>query len=221
MDLIIVLLLIIIMSVVCYKIQNSFFRFLSFLSLFFLVYMIMWLILDDLMVAAALIIGLTALLNSLIFKYFFPPIFEHKIIKGREIVNKSGKLEEWWHLYIKNNGFSPAKNLKVKIKDDQDGSSWIHLTLPYTTKSGTKNYIIKNLSPSEDYYFDIGHYIEDKNEFKLESNISPRNQKITIKENENQDYYLEIISDNSQQKRIRINIKNIKNDNGKIIIKEI
>lgn len=216
MDLIIMLLLIT-MPVVYYKIQNSFFRFLSFLSLFFLVYMIMWLILDDLMVAAALIIGLTALLNSLIFKYFFPPIFEHKIKKGPEIVNKSGKLEKWWHLYIKNNGFSPAKNLKVKIKDDRDGSSWIHLTLPYTTKNGTKNYIIKNFSPSEDYCFDIGHYIKEKNEFKLESNISPRNQKITIKENENQDYYLEIISDNSQQKRIRINIEN---NNGKIIIKE-
>lgn len=163
---------------------------------------------ENIAIAIALELGILGILQVSISELFFSPLFSYSI---REVVTstKSGETQKYYHLTVKNYGFTSAKNIKVKIKDGEN-KSWINLTLPFRNALEERDEdtaCMKNLSPEEENQFDIG-FIGLNDNFLLMVNISPYNQKIMIKKGEKQSYFLEITADNANPCRFRIHIEN-------------
>lgn len=160
-------------------------------------------------VAVAWLIGVGAIMQSQISKWFFMPLFDITI---KEVPTKTvtDLPQKYYSLIIKNCGFSSAKNVRVKIKDGVN-KSWISLQRPFTSLLSihNKNKIyIENLSIGEDEDFNIG-CIGPDNIFILMEDIRPTNQKTEININEEQDYFLEIVNDNTNPYSFKIRIKNM------------
>lgn len=155
-------------------------------------------------ITIALEVGIMASMSEQVTRWFFTPLFYYKINKVATITG-GGEHQIWYHLLIKNCGFSSAKNVRVKIRDN-DERGWVNLTLPYRDKQ--KDPInIANLSVSENNYFDIG-FIKKNDAFHLALDIYPNNQKNVLSKDDKYNYLLEIVSDNTSPHPFKIQIDN-------------
>lgn len=181
----------------------------GFLIIFLLPLIIVWYIfipkVEWIAIVVALEVGIAAIMNAQINRYVFRPLFSLKI---NEVLTETrgGEFQTWYHLCLKNYGFSSAKNVRVKIRDNND-KAWVNLTLPYSPKIYKDRACIKNLSADEDCQFDIG-FIGQDNKFKLALNIYPYNQKTLLLKEESQIYFLGIISDDTSSHYFKIQINN-------------
>ena len=159
-------------------------------------------------IGVALWLGVVGVFQLQISRWFFTPLLNYSI---KEVSTKTtnGEPQKWYHLAIKNDGFTPAKNIKVKIKDGEN-KTWVNLTLPFRDILMQREEDItcmKNLSVGEENYFDIG-FAKPNNNFILTVHIEPNNQKIILREGETQTYFLEITADNANPQRFKISIQN-------------
>lgn len=156
----------------------------------------------------ALWLGVIGVFQSQTGRWFFPPLLSYYI---KEEITKANNEEsrKYCHLAIKNNGFTPANNVKVKIRDEEN-KVWVNLILPFWDRleeNGKDITCMKILSIGEENYFDVG-FVNLNNIFELIINIKPNNQKQTLSINEEQTYFLEITADNTNPQRFKILIKN-------------
>ncbi len=159
-------------------------------------------------ISIALWLGVVGVFQSQISRWFFTPLLNYTI---KEVVTTTsiGDFQKWYHLVIKNNGFTPAKNIKVKIKDGEN-KSWVNLTLPFRDilmQRGENIACMRKLSIGEENYFDIG-FVKTNDNFILRVDIEPNNQKIILRREEIQTYFLEITADNANLQCFKIIIKN-------------
>jgi len=159
-------------------------------------------------IGVALWLGVVGVFQLQISRWFFTPLLNYSI-KEVPTTTTTGESQKWYHLAIKNDGFTAAKNIKVKIKDGEN-KSWVNLTLPFRDiliQRGESITCMKNLSAGEENYFDIG-FVKPNDNFILTVHIEPNNQKIILRKNETQTYFLEITADNANPRRFRISVKN-------------
>jgi len=186
-------------------------RFISFFIVFSTLPIIIWFLKEEVDLVAIVVafeIGVAAIINEQLNRIFFRPSLSFKINKVYT-KTKLGEPQIWYHLCLENCGFSSAKNVRVKIRDDND-RGWVNLVLPYgkTLEDEHRDLIcIKNISVGEDCQFDIG-FIGKDNNFGLNLDIYPFNQKNLIPTGERQIYFLEIVSDNAPPEHFKIQIDN-------------
>jgi len=160
-------------------------------------------------VAIAIEVGIGSMMQYQISRAFFPPIlgFSTKEVITTTVHNIKQK---WYNLCIKNYGFASARNLRVKIRDDEK-KSWVKLVRPFTKKlkdQGKDSTCIENLSVGEDDDFNIGFIGENNNKFSLTLNIYPNNQRRHIEKGEEGIFFLEIIADNINPYYFKMKITN-------------
>lgn len=159
-------------------------------------------------VTIALLVGIGAIMQPQVNRYFFMPLLDITV-KEVPTITVSGQPVKYYSLIIKNSGFSPAKNVKVKIRDGVN-KSWINLQRPFTSflsiHDKLKTYI-NNLSVGEEEDFNIG-CIAPNDVFELMEDIRPTNQKTKLNRGEEQEYFLEIVVDNASPHSFRMKIKN-------------
>ena len=153
-----------------------------FLIIIFLVFPIILLVygfeIELIGLVVALEIGIGAMMQDLVIKSFFPPIFNFKI-KEAFTFSITNKNQKWYNLSIQNKGFSSAKNVRVKIKDGIN-KSWVNLNRTYIEhRTGDEKVQINNLSPKEEDDFNIGFITEDitkilKTKFNIEEEIAEK-----------------------------------------------
>lgn len=181
------------------------------ITLFLLPVIIMWFLgvgIEWIGISVAWLIGIGAIMQSQISRWFFMPLFDIAI---KEVPTKTVTAlpQKYYSLIIKNCGFSPAKNVRVKIRDGAN-KSWISLQRPFTSLLNIhdkKKIYVDNLSVGEEEDFNIG-VIGPGNIFTLMEDIRPTNQKTKININEKHDYFLEIVTDNANSYSLKIQIKN-------------
>jgi hypothetical protein len=156
----------------------------------------------------ALWLGVIGVFQSQIGRWFFPPLLSY-YIKGELTRASNIESQKWYHLAIKNNGFTPVKGVKVKIRDEEN-KVWVNLTLPFRDvlmKRGEDITRMNNLSIGEENYFDVG-FMQPSNDFTLMIHIEPYNQKWILAKDEKQEYFLEITADNTNPQCFKVLIKN-------------
>jgi len=153
----------------------------------------------------AWLVGVSAILQTQIKSFFFPPSFD---IRAEEILTTTngGWQKKWYNLVIKNNGHSVARNIRVKIRDEEH-KSWINLLRPFAGMREDKIFI-HLLTVGEDEAFNIGHSDSRNSTFELATNLIPNNQKIRLNVNENHTYFIGIVSDNADPVFIRVTVEN-------------
>ncbi|MDD3969954.1 MAG: hypothetical protein PHI91_02060 [Candidatus Pacebacteria bacterium] len=215
--------LLFIISIILYKKENSLYKAFAFIFIFLATFGLFISISNDCAATVALILGLMALFKSLILKYFFPPILklsireidsvpQQKIIAGEEFSET-----KWYNLSIKNNSFSNAKDIQVKIREDNN-REWISLVRPFSEKLREQGieWLKIDLSSREDEDFNIGFIIiKDiitlkgpikKDVFYLYNNINPYNQDRKV-EKEEKTFYLKITSKDFNTLFYKLNIR--------------
>lgn len=176
-----------------------------------------------------ILIALIAIFQKNINEWLFEPDFKIKIISIPEIDNI-----KHFNLKIENKGLSPAKNIRAKIKSE-NGDEWINLARPFhgiMSEYEDKVYI-KRLSRKEYDHFNLYmtqkefiHYNNEgdcKMEFKGGKIISipePHSQKFNLGPKDKNIYVIEIVSDNSKPKKLKIEITNKGFDKTTPIIKK-
>lgn len=163
---------------------------------------------EDIAIFIALELGILGILQIPMSETFISPLFNCSI---REVVSptNTGEIQKYYHLSIRNYGFISAKNIKVKIRDDEN-KGWINLTLPFRKileEKGKDTTCMENLSPGEENQFDLG-FINSSEIFSLMVNIYPFSEKTTIKKKDSQLYFIEVTADNTNPHRFKMNIKN-------------
>ncbi len=156
-------------------------------------------------VIIAWFIGILAILQTQIKKFFFPPLFNFKVEEVLTTTN-GGWQEKWYNLVIENNGYSVARNIRVKIRDEEH-KSWINLLRPFAGMREDKIFI-HLLAVGESEAFNIGHSDSRNDIFELTTNLIPNNQKIRLAINESHTYFIGIVSDNADPVFLKINIEN-------------
>lgn len=155
-------------------------------------------------ITVAWLVGLAAILETQIRRIFFPPILGVKRIEEVPTTTNIGLPQKWYNLVITNSGFESAKNVMVKIRDNEK-RGWVNLKRPFGNER-TQPIILANLSAREEEAFNIG-YLEG-NSFYIAVDIFPNNQRFNLPFNENQVYFLEIVADNTNPYSFKMEIKN-------------
>ncbi|MFA5729688.1 MAG: hypothetical protein WC938_00450 [Candidatus Paceibacterota bacterium] len=163
---------------------------------------------EDIAIFIALEFGILGILQIPMSETFISPLFNCSI---REVVTKTdiGENQKYYHLSIRNYGFISAKNVKVKIRDDEN-KGWINLTLPFRKileEKGKDATCMENLSPGEENQFDLG-FIDSSEIFSLMVNIYPFSEKTAIKKKDSQLYFIEVTADNTNPHRFKMDIEN-------------
>lgn len=156
-------------------------------------------------VIIAWLIGISAILQTQIKNFFFPPSFNFRIEEVLTTTN-GGWQEKWYNLVLENNGYSVARNIRVKIRDEEH-KSWINLLRPFAGMREDKIFV-HLLTVGENEAFNIGHSDSRNNIFELATNLIPNNQKIRLDMNERHTYFIGIVSDNVDPVFIKVNIEN-------------
>lgn len=145
----------------------------------------------------ALLVGIYAAISDIILRLFFPPLFKLDIVEVQTQTNIQIN-EKYYLLFVKNEGFREAKNLRVKIRDGEN-KAWDNLLRPFSYLD-TKDYRaieLSTLSSNESEYFTIG-FIEPVTEsFTLNTNARPYSQKFYLEKNSKKKYFFEVIADNT------------------------
>jgi len=165
-------------------------------------------------------VGVVALLREQVSRWFFPPIFNVTVKESLTSETRTRDPQKWYVLSIKNNGFSPAKNISIKIKDEEP-KSWVNLNRTFIEhrKEEIDKIQINNLSPKEEGEFNIGFIPKsrtpinevrtiDGGDFIIWADILPNNQKMVLKPKEQLLYLLEVVADNADPYSFNVLINN-------------
>jgi len=147
--------------------------------------------------------GILAAINRLILQWFFPPIIKIDILDA-QTTDSHGLNMKYFHLWVKNEGFTEAKNLRVKIRDN-NAKNWVNLRRPFPFMNLRTE--ISTLSSGEDESFDIGYCRQD-NFFFIETEPSPYNQRLRLDKDETHSYFLSVVADNADPLHFTIDITN-------------
>lgn len=165
---------------------------------------------NDAGVIVALIVGAMAMIHVLIRRWVFPPIFELNI-KMVPTPTSIGVQQKWFHLSIKNIGFSEAHNVRVKVRDNSN-KSWVNLRRPFANlREETDRTTIRTLSSGEEEAFDIGFTHMTGGIFEMVTDIAPNNQIFDIANNQTQIYFIEVVADSASPLKSKLKINNPNN----------
>lgn len=165
-------------------------------------------------IVVAYIIGILAIFQNEIRNWIFRPILIPNIKISKTITTNSTSTK-YYNLNIRNNGFVPAKNIRVKIKSEED-KEWLSLLRPFWAIS--KSIFINKLSPQEEENFNIGNIYENQTTFQIITDVRANNQKLILNSGEKHQYLLEIVSDNTKPISLKINVDNKGFDSNNIIL---
>ncbi|MCX6753698.1 MAG: hypothetical protein NTV03_01425 [Candidatus Nomurabacteria bacterium] len=145
----------------------------------------------------------------LVFQYeirnlVFGPELSYKI-KILDTTTIEGVRSKYYSLNIKNNGIISSKKIRVKIRSEKD-KEWLNLKRPFWAFS--KSIFIETLSSQEDEDFNIGSIDENRGYFELATDIIANNQRLLLNKGDKQEYYLQIVSDNTKPISFKISIDN-------------
>lgn len=153
----------------------------------------------------ALLVGLLASIHELVQHWALPPVFKVDIIEV-PTTTVGGVVQKWYHLFVKNEGFSEAKNVRVKIRDSIS-HSWVNLKRPFGDLRQDSAITVSILASGEDERFDIG-YIGQDNYFHVQTDVVPMNQKLSFGNSEEHTYFLSVIADNATPLSLSLQILN-------------
>ena len=152
----------------------------------------------------AYIIGILAIYQDIIRNWIFRPILV-PCIKISKSITVAGVPTKYYNLNIKNKGFISAINIRVKIKSEID-KEWLSLLRPFWAIK--EKIFIDKLSPQEEEDFNIGNIYNNQTTFQIITDIKANNQKLILSNSEKQEYFLEIVSENTKPISLKIIVEN-------------
>ncbi|MFA6386742.1 MAG: hypothetical protein WCW04_03170 [Candidatus Paceibacterota bacterium] len=131
----------------------------------------------------------------------FGPILDYEI-KIIETTTIEGVHAKYYNLNIKNSGVISSKKIRLKIRSEKN-KEWLSLKRPFGV-----SIFIETLSSLEEEDFNIGSIHENRGSFELTTDIVVNNQRLFLNKGDKQEYYLQIVSDNTRPISFKIIINN-------------
>lgn len=151
-------------------------------------------------------LGLFGIFQDKVKEWVFSPILKVTFRNVRTNSN-GGENGMYINLTVKNVGFSTARNIKIKIRSDEN-KEWLCLMQPFSYKNEILE--IPSLVPGEDEDFNLARIFFNTNVLEIVSNTNANNQKLKIYPGQEQNYIIKVVNEAGID---LINIK-LKNDNG-------
>lgn len=154
----------------------------------------------------ALLISTLSIFQDKIKDFIFKPILIAKINIIENISDKE-VYAKFFNINIQNIGFTSAKIIRIKIKSEEN-KEWLNLLRPFYEVS--KETFLKKLTPGEEECFNFGNIYKGTTEiFNIICDIYANSQILQVSKFEHHLYFLEIVSDNTNPQKIKIEVNNL------------